>query len=113
MAVNKFIGIGNLGKDPEVKYTASGEAICNFSIACTESFDDQNFDVGGTQRFCIVLKRHSGEKSPNQDLIGNFELRLQSRERGSEQTFMEPFYLYASFGQQGIIWRGKSLKLMC
>jgi single-strand DNA-binding protein len=40
-SVNKWIGIGNLGKDPEVRYTASGEAICNFSIACTESWKDK------------------------------------------------------------------------
>lgn len=40
-SVNKWIGIGNLGRDPEMKYTASGEAICNFSIACTESWKDK------------------------------------------------------------------------
>jgi single-strand DNA-binding protein len=40
-SVNKWIGIGNLGRDPETRYTASGEAICNFSIACTESLKDK------------------------------------------------------------------------
>lgn len=40
-SVNKFIGIGNLGKDPEIRYSASGEAMCNFSIACTESWKDK------------------------------------------------------------------------
>ena len=40
-SVNKWIGIGNLGRDPETRYTASGEAICNFSIACTESWKDK------------------------------------------------------------------------
>ncbi|RIX48953.1 MAG: single-stranded DNA-binding protein [Rhodocyclales bacterium GT-UBC] len=40
-SVNKWIGIGNLGRDPEIRYTASGEAICNFSIACTESWRDK------------------------------------------------------------------------
>lgn len=28
--------IGNLGKDPEVKFTASGTAVCNLRVACTE-----------------------------------------------------------------------------
>lgn len=37
-SVNKAIIIGNLGKDPEVRYTASGEAIANFSVATTESW---------------------------------------------------------------------------
>jgi single-strand DNA-binding protein len=40
-SVNKWIGIGNLGRDPEMRYTATGEAICNFSIACTESWKDK------------------------------------------------------------------------
>jgi len=38
MAVNKFIGVGNLGKDPELRYTGSGQAVCSFSIAITEKF---------------------------------------------------------------------------
>lgn len=40
-SLNKWIGIGNLGRDPEMRYTASGEAICNFSIACTETWKDK------------------------------------------------------------------------
>ena len=40
-SVNKWIGIGNLGKDPEVRYTAGGDPIANFSIACTESWKDK------------------------------------------------------------------------
>jgi len=40
-SVNKWIGIGNLGRDPEVRYTPSGDAVCNFSIACTESWKDK------------------------------------------------------------------------
>ena len=40
-SVNKWIGIGNLGKDPDMRYTASGDAVCNFSIACTDSWKDK------------------------------------------------------------------------
>ena len=40
-SVNKWIGIGNLGRDPEMRYTATGEAMCNFSIACSESWKDK------------------------------------------------------------------------
>lgn len=40
-SVNKWIGIGNLGKDPEIRYTQGGDAIANFSIACTESWKDK------------------------------------------------------------------------
>ena len=38
--VNKAIIIGNLGSDPELKYTPSGQAVANFSIATTESYND-------------------------------------------------------------------------
>lgn len=40
-SVNKVILIGNLGKDPDVRYTQSGDAMCNFSIATTESWKDK------------------------------------------------------------------------
>ena len=40
--VNKVILIGRLGKDPEVKYMPSGDAVCNFSIATSESWKDKN-----------------------------------------------------------------------
>lgn len=36
--VNKVILVGNLGQDPELKYTASGTAVCNFSVATSERF---------------------------------------------------------------------------
>ena len=40
-SVNKCIFIGNLGRDPEMRYMPSGEAIANFSIACTDSFKNK------------------------------------------------------------------------
>ena len=39
--VNKVILIGNLGSDPEVKYTPSGVPVANFSLATTESWSDK------------------------------------------------------------------------
>ena len=36
--VNKVILIGNLGRDPELRYTQGGQAVASFSIATTESF---------------------------------------------------------------------------
>ena len=40
-SVNKVILVGNLGKDPEVRFTPSGRAVAKFSIATTESWVDQ------------------------------------------------------------------------
>ncbi len=39
--VNKVILVGNLGKDPEMKYTASGAAIANITVATTDSWNDK------------------------------------------------------------------------
>ena len=39
--VNKVILIGNLGRDPEVRYTASGSAVANVTIATTDSWKDR------------------------------------------------------------------------
>ena len=41
-SVNKVILVGNLGKDPEVKYTPSGTAVAKFSLATNENFKDRS-----------------------------------------------------------------------
>ena len=41
-SVNKVILVGNLGKDPEVRYTASGTAVASFSLATSERFKNKN-----------------------------------------------------------------------
>ena len=41
-SLNEVKLIGNLGKDPEVKYTAGGDAVVNFSLATSESWKDKN-----------------------------------------------------------------------
>jgi len=41
-SVNKVILIGNLGKDPEVRYMPSGDAITNITLATTDSWKDKN-----------------------------------------------------------------------
>lgn len=40
--INKVIIIGNLGGDPEVRYTPSGSAVANFNVATSESWKDKN-----------------------------------------------------------------------
>jgi len=41
-SVNKVILVGNLGADPETRYTASGDAVCNIRLATTDSWKDKN-----------------------------------------------------------------------
>lgn len=40
--VNKVILVGRLGKDPEVRYTPSGAAVANFTIATSREWKDKN-----------------------------------------------------------------------
>ena len=40
-SINKVMLIGNLGSDPEVRYTQSGAAVCNFNIATNEKWTDK------------------------------------------------------------------------
>jgi single-strand DNA-binding protein len=41
MSLNKVMLIGNLGSDPELRFTQSGQAVCNFSVATNERFTDK------------------------------------------------------------------------
>ena len=43
--VNKVILIGNLGQDPELRYTGSGTAVCNMRLATNESYKDSNGEM--------------------------------------------------------------------
>ena len=40
--INKVILIGNLGKDPEVRYMPNGGAVCNITVATSEAWKDKN-----------------------------------------------------------------------
>ena len=60
--VNKVILIGNLGKDPEVRYLDNGTAVANFPIATTETYKNkQGEKVSQTEWHNIVLWRGLAE----------------------------------------------------
>jgi len=44
-SLNKVMLIGNLGKDPEVRYTASGQAVASFSLATSEKFKNRSGEM--------------------------------------------------------------------
>jgi single-strand DNA-binding protein len=44
-SLNKVMLIGNLGKDPEVRYTTSGQAVASFSLATSEKFKNRNGEM--------------------------------------------------------------------
>ena len=61
-SVNKAILIGNLGKDPELRYTNSGVAVATFSLATNESWRDPDGNLQErTQWHSIVAWRKLAE----------------------------------------------------
>ena len=40
-SINKVIIVGNLGKDPETRFLPDGKAVCNFSVATTDTWKDK------------------------------------------------------------------------
>ena len=62
MSVNKAILVGNVGKDPEVRYLESGVAVCNFPLATSETYKNRNGEtVTNTEWHNIVLWRGLAE----------------------------------------------------
>jgi len=82
--VNKVILVGNLGDDPELRYTESGTAVCNMSLATNESYTDQDGnEVQQTEWHDIVAWDRLGEICEEYLEKGSqvyFEGKLQTRE---------------------------------
>ena len=82
--INKVILIGNLGADPEVKYTGSGNAVTNLRIATSESWKDRNTgeQVERTEWHNVVLYGRTAEVAGEYLRKGSqvyLEGRLQTR----------------------------------
>ena len=97
MSVNKAILIGRLGRDPEVRYMPNGEAVCNFSIATSETWNDQHGQKQErTEWHAITLYRRMAEVAGQYLKKGSLvyiEGRIQSRKYtgkdGIERTAYE------------------------
>ena len=61
--INKVILVGNLGKDPEVRYMPNGNAVANITLATTESWKDKQTGESQekTEWHRVVLFRRLGE----------------------------------------------------
>ena len=88
-SVNKVILLGNLGRDPEVRYTPSGEAVANYSIATTETWKDKNgMRQEKTEWHNIVMYRRLAEIAGEYLKKGSsvyIEGRLQTRKWQDKQ----------------------------
>ena len=98
MSLNKAILIGRLGRDPEVRYMPNGEAVCNFSIATSETWNDRQTGQRQerTEWHNITLYRRIAEVAGQYLKKGSqvyIEGRIQSRKytdkNGIERTAYE------------------------
>ena len=95
--VNKAILIGNLGRDPELRYTQSGQAVVNFSIATSENWTDKNGErKERTEWHRVVVWGKAGENCAQYLSKGRtvyVEGRIQTREwedrEGQKRTTTE------------------------
>lgn len=64
MSYNKIIVIGNLGRDPELRYTPQGDAVCDFSVAVNDRKKDKSGEFQDvTTWFRITLWRKLAENA--------------------------------------------------
>ncbi len=89
-SLNKVQLIGRLGRDPETRYTSSGVAVCNFSLATDESFKDNSGEKQKkTEWHRIVLWKRTAEVAQEYlhkgDLI-YLEGKLQTRQWEDKQS---------------------------
>ncbi|MDK4679835.1 single-stranded DNA-binding protein [Kingella negevensis] len=93
--LNKVILIGRLGRDPELRYMPNGEAVCNFSVATSETWTDRNSGQRQerTEWHNITIYRKLGEiagqylkKGSQVYLEGRIQSRKYTDKQGMERT---------------------------
>ena len=83
-SVNKVILVGNLGQDPEARFTPQGTAVTNLSVATNESWKDQSGEIKEkTEWHRVVMYGRMAETANeymNKGQMVYIEGRLQTRE---------------------------------
>jgi single-strand DNA-binding protein len=84
MSLNKCMIIGNLGRDPEMRYTPSGQAVTQFTVATNRNYRDQNQEwQKETEWFRVVVWGQQAERAAENLRKGNkvyIEGRIQTRQ---------------------------------
>lgn len=90
--VNKFYGVGHLGKDPEIRTTQSGTSVANFSVGITMSEKQNGEWVKATEWLnCIAFGKQAewlGEASKGDLCIFNGRLKTESYEKDGQKKYI-------------------------
>jgi single-strand DNA-binding protein len=86
MSFNKIILVGHLGKDPELRYTPQGVAVCNFTVATNDKRRDQSGEMQDvTMWFKVTLWRQQAENAAKYLAKGR-QVYIEGRLRVEEWT---------------------------
>ena len=96
-SVNKVILVGNLGRDPDMRYLPNGDAVANFSLATTDKYKDKSGQmVEATEWHRVVFFRRTAEvcgqylKKGSQVYVeGSIKTRKYTDKEGVEKTITE------------------------
>lgn len=86
MSFNKIILVGNLGRDPELRYTPQGSAVCNFSIATNEKRRDKAGEMQDVTTWFRVTLWEKKAETASKYLTKGSPVYIEGRLRIDEWT---------------------------
>jgi single-strand DNA-binding protein len=78
-SLNKVMVIGNLGGDPEMRYTASGSAVTNFNVAVNDSFKTRDGEKRETTEWFSVVTWNRLAEICSQYLVKGKQVYVEGR----------------------------------
>ncbi|HET8729763.1 MAG TPA: single-stranded DNA-binding protein [Moraxellaceae bacterium] len=104
-SLNTCTFIGRLGKDPEIRYTANGDAVCNFSLALSDDYKDTKntywprFSVFGKQAEILGEYAKKGDKLAVTAKYTERKYTKDGQERTAIEFRVSDFELLGSKGE--------------
>jgi len=89
MSFNKIIVVGNLGRDPELRYTPQGTAVCDFSIATNEKRRDKSGEMQDVTTWFKVTTWNKQAEVASKYLSKGKSVYIEGRLRLEEYTDRE------------------------
>ena len=89
MSFNKIILVGNLGKDPELRYTPQGTAVCSFSMATNEKRRDKSGEFQNVATWFRVTLWGTQAETASKYLTKGRQVYIEGRLRMDEYTDRE------------------------
>lgn len=86
MSFNKIIVVGNLGRDPELRYTPQGTAVCDFSIATNEKKRDKSGEMQDVTTWFRITTWNKQAETASKYLTKGKSVYIEGRLRVEEYT---------------------------